>query len=101
VIAEKSEKELTRLRDGGPASAVEIALMALAAEIMSLICGEPHDRVLVAQGGLLAAAQALQWDLDVGINAPCAVVVHRLAALRADYLQMVCHPQVCLSTSCT
>jgi hypothetical protein len=89
VVLEKGEEELKRLQDGGPDAAVDIKLMALAAETMALLCGEPHDKVLVAQGGILAATQALKWDIHSDINTPCAAIVHRLAALRPDYLQMV------------
>lgn len=89
TVQERSDEEIAALQDGSPESNAKLKTMAVAAEILEALADTHHAKLLVAQGGLLAVAKALSWDLLAAINTACAMVVHKLVHDDACYLQMV------------
>jgi hypothetical protein len=88
-VADKTEEQLEALKSGTPEATLTIRLMTAAADIMVVMAQAPHSAVLVAQGGLLAAAKALAWDLHADLNTASAMMVFKLATEQDAYLQMV------------
>ena len=88
-VQERSEEELAALQDGSPEATAKLRVMAVAAEIVETLADTQHAKLLVAQGGLLAVAKVLSWNLRADINTACAMVVYKLVHKDAGYLQMV------------
>ena len=100
TVVKKTEAELEKLRADTSEAAVAVKVMTAAAEVLEALASSAHSAVLVAQGGLLAVAEALRWDVHADVNTPCATIVYRLAKQRQEYLQMVRYrrsvPALCL-----
>ena len=68
----------------------KLLLKIEAAKILELLAKAPHAAALIAQGGLLAAVAALEWNIDSRLSTSCAKIVLKLADEQQAYLQMVC-----------
>jgi hypothetical protein len=89
-VVDPSDDELDQLQGNSSEAVLKRHLMAVAAEVLQVLSAVPkHAAVVVAQGGLLAASKALEWDLSPEINIACAMMVHTLAAADPAYLQVV------------
>jgi hypothetical protein len=91
TVETKSSDELETLRGSTVEANTKIMLMVVASEILEVLAQTAHSACLVAQGGLLAAARALEWDLHSDLNTACSMVVFKLASESDAYLQMVCN----------
>ena len=89
TVEDKTDEQLDALQNGSAEATTKIALMVVAAEILELLAEPSFSASVVAQGGLLASARALEWDLHPDMNTACAMVLFKLASESPAYLQMV------------